>query len=73
MMRNGMDKSNELLVCASRVIDAHVLDVPREKLPDVVKVPGLLGVQLSLTLESVHILACPSDPKITVTTTVAVS
>ena len=72
-MHKGMDKSNELLVYTSRVVDAHVLDVPREKLPDVVKVPGLLGMQFSLTLESVHILTRPSDLKITVSTTVTVS
>ena len=72
-MHSGMDKSNELRVYASLVVDAHVLDMLREKLPDVVKVPGLLGMQLSLTLESVHILTCPSDSKITLTVTTAVA
>ena len=63
-MHSGMDKSNELLIYASQVVDAHVLDMLREKLPDVVEVPGLLGMKLSPAIKGVHVLICPSDSEV---------
>ena len=70
-MHSGMIWPNESWVCVSLIVGVPALHVPREEPPDIVKVSGLIGMQVSPAVKGVHVMMCPSDSEIAKVVTTA--